>query len=237
MRAFQASAEPARIAERRIFADAARLWRDLAGGTAVRPADDQLLRLRSAVITLRDAPASDESDLAAAVAALPGLPPLDTQAVARFVLALRGEAVAANAAQVRPDTPSIAPTPAAPERGEALERLGHWLLGRQDAGTKVFAAAASAVLVATLATSAIDLTRLHARDAALAQIRASDPGRDYERVIAASERFLDAKASLWSDSRTDEVLNAERGRSPRGSPTCKPPPTRWRCNAWPATRR
>jgi hypothetical protein len=208
MQAFQASGDPQRIARRRSLADAARLWRDLAGGSATRPPAAQLLRLRDTVLALRDAPACDDTVIAQAIAADPSLPPLELQALARSVRGLRGEATEHDIAPALLAAQAIAPVPSTRERGGTLDGLGHWLFGRQDVGTKAFAATAGAILVATITVSAIDLPNQHARDAALAQIRASDPARDYERVIAASERFLAEDNSLWKDPRKDEVLDA-----------------------------
>jgi hypothetical protein len=208
MQKFQSSGESQRIAEARRLADAARLWRELDGGTGTRPANDQLTRLREVVIALRDEPDANEVSLTAAFAATPNLPKLDARAAARLVLALRGQPVAADDAKPRPEPLAIDPASAGSERGERLERVGHWLFGRQDASTKAFVACASAILAVTLVASAIELPRQYVREGALAQIRAADPSKDYERVIAASVRFLGAKGIFGSDPRRDEVLDA-----------------------------
>jgi hypothetical protein len=146
-----------------------------------------------------------------------GLEPLQAfqaSGEAERIVAARAQAALAWA-QRQPDAPAPAgaePTdmpgiPAVPHaRQDGLPPLA-WLLGTQDVATRTLAACAAAGALGVVALATVEVPRRHVRAEALQQIR-TVPAGDHEAIMAAAERFLQARTLDWSDPRSGEVREA-----------------------------
>lgn len=219
LEAFRQSAEAAALSDRQLVASDAGLWRELTGEPLpARPANGALAALREVVIEIYSSEADTQSELAEAFdgmrAANAELPAIDAQRVASFIVRRRRE----NGAQGDPDaqasdTPvesDVAPVltipPASAVSGDRVS-FRDWYAGSAATGARRLALAAALSVTVAAAFSAIEIPAHRTRDEAVWQI-ANASSADYDSVIEASERFLQARSFGIGDPREPGVWDA-----------------------------
>jgi hypothetical protein len=224
LEAFRQSTEAAALSDRWIVARDAGLWRELAGEPLpTRPTDGALAALRETVITIFSSEASAESELAQAFddmkAASTDLPAVDARRVASFIVQRRRESgEQADSDAQSEDTPAgnapaesdLVPTlmipPASPVSGDRVS-FREWFAGSGDTGARSLAVAAALSVVVAGVFSAIEIPAHRTRDEAVMQITSAS-STDYDSIIEASERFLQARPFGIGDPREASVRNA-----------------------------